>query len=143
MTCNDISKLPPELTRTGRLDAQWFFDLPDREERESIWKIHFSKYPVQISNGIIKVAVDASENYTGAEIEGAVQSIMRSVFVEGKEEISEEDIVAGIREITPVYLSSKEKIQALRNWVKGRARFTHEIAEEISEDYDPLNDLRL
>lgn len=143
MTCNDISKLPPELTRTGRLDAQWFFDLPDKTERKAIWNIHLGKYPVKISDKLINRAVDLSENYTGAEIEGAVNSVMRLAFVAGKEEITEEDIIAGIKEITPVYLSSKEKIAALRNWVKGRARFTHEIKEAISEEYDLLDSLRL
>ena len=36
MTSNDVSQLPPELTRSGRIDTQWIFDLPNKFEREEI-----------------------------------------------------------------------------------------------------------
>ena len=36
MTSNDVSQLPPELTRSGRIDAQWMFDLPNEFERSEI-----------------------------------------------------------------------------------------------------------
>jgi hypothetical protein len=39
-TANDISQLPPELLRKGRLDEIFFVDLPGEEEREEIFRIH-------------------------------------------------------------------------------------------------------
>jgi len=37
-TCNDISKLPPELTRAERFDGIVFLDLPGREQKDRIWQ---------------------------------------------------------------------------------------------------------
>src|ERR1700761_3800300 len=42
-TANDISQLPPELLRKGRLDEIFFVDLPDKEERAEIFGIHLAK----------------------------------------------------------------------------------------------------
>ena len=42
MTSNDVSQLPPELTRAGRLDATWYFSLPTLEERKQIFRIHLN-----------------------------------------------------------------------------------------------------
>jgi SpoVK/Ycf46/Vps4 family AAA+-type ATPase len=39
-TANDISHLPPELLRKGRLDELFFVDLPDEQERAEIFRIH-------------------------------------------------------------------------------------------------------
>lgn len=148
MTSNDVSQLPPEFTRTGRLDAQWFFDLPDEEAREEIFKIHFATFKRELSKGLMRLAVENSRNYTGAEIKEAVKNVMRKAFIRSrksklkKQDISEEDILTSLREITPVYDSNREKIQALRNWVKGRARFTDGSDEDDnnnSDGFDPLS----
>src|SRR4029077_5698416 len=42
-TANDISHLPPELLRKGLLDEIFFVDLPGKEEREEIFRIHLNK----------------------------------------------------------------------------------------------------
>src|SRR5882724_9474982 len=42
-TANDISQLPPELLRKGRLDEIFFVDLPRRDERLEIFRIHLKK----------------------------------------------------------------------------------------------------
>ncbi|PAW76102.1 MAG: hypothetical protein B9S32_16495 [Verrucomicrobia bacterium Tous-C9LFEB] len=42
-TANDVSQLPPELLRRGRFDEVWFVDLPNQQERESIWSIQIEK----------------------------------------------------------------------------------------------------
>ena len=41
-TANDISQLPPELLRKGRLDEIFFVDLPSQNEREDIFRIHLN-----------------------------------------------------------------------------------------------------
>ena len=43
MTSNDVSALPPEFTRSGRIDAQWYFSLPTTSEREDIFNVHLAK----------------------------------------------------------------------------------------------------
>src|SRR5215467_7326764 len=42
-TANDISQLPPELLRKGRLDEIFFVDLPSKEERAEVFQIHLNK----------------------------------------------------------------------------------------------------
>ena len=42
-TANDISHLPPELLRKGRLDEIFFVDLPTTAERHEIFRIHVEK----------------------------------------------------------------------------------------------------
>src|SRR4029077_4108394 len=42
-TANDISHLPPELLRKGRVDEIFFVDLPGKEEREEIFRIPLTK----------------------------------------------------------------------------------------------------
>jgi hypothetical protein len=42
-TANDISQLPPELLRKGRLDEIFFVDLPTEAERRVIFQIHLDK----------------------------------------------------------------------------------------------------
>ncbi len=42
-TSNEISQLPPELIRKGRLDEIFFVDLPGTKSREDIFRIHLAK----------------------------------------------------------------------------------------------------
>ena len=149
MTSNDVSQLPPELTRAGRLDAIWFFDLPTKEEREAIFEIYLKGQKYKLTKAQLNLAVQQSKNYTGAEIKNAVSNLSRKIFVRSlkakKINVTDEDIIAAINEVTPVYASSKERVQALRNWVKGRARFTNkqEEKEEDSNVFDPLGGISL
>lgn len=43
-TCNGLSSIPPELKRRFSLGRIWFFDLPDAEEKEYIWRINLTKF---------------------------------------------------------------------------------------------------
>ena len=130
MTSNDVSQLPPELTRSGRLDMQWYFSLPTKEERQEIFKIHFGKTGKEISDLLILSAAKASEHYTGAEIKDAVKFSLRKAYARSKidaiKEVTEQDILAAIKDVIPLYKSSREKISALEAYAKGRAKNSHE-----------------
>lgn len=148
MTSNDVSQLPPELTRAGRLDSQWFFDLPSETDRQEIFKIHFEKYKRTLSKDIMTAAVDATVNFTGAEIAEVVKNAMRKAFLRSrksktaKKDITLSDIKESITEVTPVYESNRERVNALRSWVRGRARFTDGSENREGHDndtFDPLN----
>ena len=43
-TANNIDQIPPEILRKGRFDEMFFLNLPTREEREDIFKVHLRKY---------------------------------------------------------------------------------------------------
>ena len=127
MTSNDISQLPPEFTRAGRLDAIWYFGLPTEEERRSIFKVHFGKKNRNVGDIILNEAVRLTEGYTGAEIKQVVEGAMRKAFVrykkDGDKTLNIDDITAAINEVIPVSESSREKIAALENYCRTRARW--------------------
>lgn len=128
MTSNDVSILPPELTRTGRLDAQWCFDLPNSEERKEIINIYLKKNKLECGGKELDYFVKQSENYTGAEIRGAVKETLVSCFYRQKNNSAEKfnrkltisDIDAGLSGIVTIYKSSKEKIDGFREFAKTR-----------------------
>jgi hypothetical protein len=68
-TCNRISTLSPELRR--RFQRVFFFDLPDAEERDVIWRLYARKYDL----GDQQRPDDAG--WTGAEIEQAARLAYR------------------------------------------------------------------
>lgn len=135
MTSNDVSQLPPELTRQGRLDAKWFFDFPKENERKEIFKIHFSKYNKEINSDLLDLAVSKTNNFTGAEIQEIVKNIIRKSFIRFKkdndDELKEEDITSAINEIIPIFKTSKESILALKSYCSNRFRSVNE-----ENDYD-------
>ncbi|STY71137.1 ATP-dependent zinc metalloprotease FtsH [Megamonas hypermegale] len=135
MTSNDVSQLPPELTRQGRLDAKWFFDFPKENERKEIFKIHFSKYNKEINSDLLDLAVSKTNNFTGAEIQEIVKNTIRKSFIRFKKdnnnELKEEDITSAINEIIPISKTSKESILALKSYCSNRFRSVNE-----ENDYD-------
>lgn len=139
MTSNDVSQLPPELTRQGRLDAKWFFDFPKENERKEIFKIHFSKYNKEINSDLLDLAVSKTNDFTGAEIQEIVKNTIRKSFIRFKkdnnDELKEEDITSAINEIIPISKTSKESILALKSYCSNRFRSVNE-----ENDYDDDDD---
>jgi len=104
-TSNDISKLPPEFTRAERFDGIFFLDLPNSEQRESIWTIHQAKYGISGA----QPRPDA-ENWTGAEI----QSCCRLAA------LMDVPLVESARNVVPVSVTAADRIESLRQWASGR-----------------------
>jgi hypothetical protein len=65
-TCNSLAELPPELKRRFRLGT-FFFDLPDEDEQQKIWKIYAKKYA--IGSKVLAAEQPECTGWTGAEIE--------------------------------------------------------------------------
>lgn len=122
-TANNIENLPPELLRKGRFDEIFFVDLPIKEERESIFKIHFNKRNRDPEKFDIPGFVDKAEGFTGAEIEQLIISGLYRAFAEDRE-IEDKDIFHEIEETVPLSVTYKERIDALRSWAEKRARST-------------------
>src|SRR4051812_36933055 len=68
-TANDISNLPPELMRKGRLDEIFYVDLPTPDERQEIFAIHITRRGRDSSQFELEKLAGASEAFSGAEIE--------------------------------------------------------------------------
>ena len=71
-TVNNLAALPTEITRAGRFDAVFFVDLPDGEERRAILRVLCSKYGLSPQTAQNDLIIEASEGFSGAELEQAV-----------------------------------------------------------------------
>lgn len=120
-TANNISQLPPELLRKGRFDEIFFVDLPNREAREEIFRIHIIKRHRNPEDFDLKALAEASDGYSGAEIEEAITSSLFDVF-DKKQELRTEDILASINATVPLSKTMAEQIEEIRRWAKDRAR---------------------
>jgi SpoVK/Ycf46/Vps4 family AAA+-type ATPase len=120
-TANDVSQLPPELLRKGRLDEIFYVDLPSEEEREEIFRIHLGKRGRDPKNFDVQALVAASRDFSGAEIEEAIISALYDAFY-AKGELATSYVLASLAQTVPLSKTMSEKISALRKWAVGRAR---------------------
>lgn len=120
-TANDVSSLPPELLRKGRFDDVWFVDLPTAPERAEIVRAALR------ANGrseVVDVApvVDATVDFTGAEIAALVPDALYAAFADNERPIATGDLVNAARSTVPLAKTAAERIKALREWASARAR---------------------
>ena len=145
MTSNNVKDLPPELTRAGRLDAIWYFGLPTEKEREEIFNLHLTKRGHSVSKANLKKIAKETEKYTGAEIEQIVISAIRKAYVRMKKagsnkyKIDFEDLKSARDNVIPVAVSSKETINELEDWAKGRALYSNKSNVKTKQNKDLLD----
>jgi ATP-dependent 26S proteasome regulatory subunit len=120
-TANDVSQLPPELLRKGRLDEIFYVDLPSEEERAEIFRIHLAKRNRNADQFDLQSLVAASPDFSGAEIEEAIISALYDAFYE-KKELATAHVLEALGETVPLAKTMAEKIAEQRNWAIGRAR---------------------
>lgn len=104
-TCNAIAELPPELRRRFTLGT-FFFDLPDKDERKTIWKIYLAKYGFKGATA----ELPDDDGWTGAECRACCDIAYR--------------LSCSLKEaaafIVPVSRSAAEQIAKLRKAAEGR-----------------------
>lgn len=120
-TANDIQHLPPELLRKGRLDEIFFVDLPRRNERADIFRIHLASRGRDPGRFDLDQLAQASQDFSGAEIEEAIISGLYDAFHAGTD-LDTATVLAALEQSVPLARTMKEQIQALRAWAEGRAR---------------------
>ncbi len=118
-TANDISRLPPELIRKGRLDEIFFVDLPDHQSRQDIFAIHLNKRKQDAGKFDLSQLADTSDGFTGSEIEQAIVSGLYHSYGQNKP-LSTDMILEEIKQTRPLSVVMSEKLQALRDWAKTR-----------------------
>jgi len=121
-TANDISGLPPELIRKGRLDEIFFVDLPSQEVRKDIFEIHLNKRDLDPSNYKLEKLAEITDGFSGAEIEQAVVSSLYHAVAE--EQGPDQDmLVSEINNTRPLSIVMAEHLTELRQWAKNRTVF--------------------
>lgn len=120
-TANDISDLPPELLRKGRLDEIFFVDLPSEAERRAIFAIHLEKR-ARVPDGFdLDALAKLSDGFSGAEIEQAIVSGLYDAFSAGAE-LDTPTLITSLAETVPLSKTMSEELNRLRSWAQGRAR---------------------
>jgi SpoVK/Ycf46/Vps4 family AAA+-type ATPase len=104
-TSNDISKLPPEMSRAERFDGVWFLDLPGVQQRRAIWQIYLGMFGLDHQQ---PRPVDA--DWTGAEIKACCRLAA----------LLDVPLVEAARNVVPVARTSAEGVERLRTWAGGR-----------------------
>jgi SpoVK/Ycf46/Vps4 family AAA+-type ATPase len=101
------------------MDEIFFVDLPDREIRCDILRIHLNKRKLSPLNFSIEKIADACEGFSGAEIE---QAIVAAIYVALSEHITvnTEHIINEMHLTKPLSILMSEKITKLRQWALGR-----------------------
>ena len=134
-TANNISMLPPELLRKGRFDEIFFVDLPNEEDRQSIWSIHLSKMGQDPNKFYVDKLAKESMGFNGAEIEECVKEAMFSAYTENPDnpQLKVVHLLNAIKETVPLSTTMRDQIDFLRKWSKTRAKQASIINEEILE----------
>jgi AAA+ superfamily predicted ATPase len=118
-TANDIEALPPELLRKGRFDEIFFVDLPRADARSGIFAIHLRKRQRDPERFDLSRLAEATEGFSGSEIEQAVTSALHDAF-DSRTQLSTEHLLAAVKRSPPLSVTMAEKIAALRDWARGR-----------------------
>lgn len=141
-TANDISALPSELLRKGRFDEIFFVDLPNKDDRKSIFDIHLKKRGFNPQNLFTDKLAELSTGFNGAEIEEAVNEAMFSAYTENPDSptLLMKHLIKAIQEIVPLSSTMEEPIKSLRAWAKKRAKMA---GKENNEELQGLENLLL
>ena len=118
-TCNDISKLPPEFSRSERFDGVFFVDLPTPEQRQAIWDIYLTMFDLDPGQTRPK-----DDNYTGAEIRACCRLAA----------LLDVPLTVAAQNVVPVAVTAAESVERLRGWASGRCLsadkpgiYTHDV----------------
>ena len=122
-TANNIDLLPLEIIRKGRFDEIFFLDLPKKEEREEIFKIHIKEFrPNSWKSFDYNKLAELSEAFSGAEIRQSIIEGMYHAFYE-KREFTTDDISMALTELIPLANLESSQMVKLQNWASsGRIR---------------------
>ena len=104
-TCNDISKLPPEFSRSERFDGVWFLDLPAAEQKQAIWDIYLLLFGLNADQ-----PRPTDDQWTGAEIRACCRLAA----------LLDVPLTAAAQNVVPVAVTAAESVETLRGWASGR-----------------------
>jgi len=120
-TSNDITKLPPELTRQGRFDETFFVDLPAPVAREHLFRIQLARTGRAHEQFDCAALAAATEGFSGAEIEQSITNALYAAFAETRE-VTTGDVAREIGATRPLSVVRPDMIAAIRAWGAKHAR---------------------
>jgi cell division protease FtsH len=130
--------LDPALLRPGRFDRQVVIDLPDKNEREEILKVHIRNKPVEKAVDLKKIAASTS-GFSGADIRNltneaailAARSDRKTITFENMEEALEK-VMLGPERRSRMLSEEEKKITAIHE-------SGHAVVSHILPNADPVH----
>ena len=115
--------MPLEIIRKGRFDEIFFLDLPQRSEREEIFKIHLQQFrPESWKKFNYRELAQITDSFSGAEIRQSIIEAMYQAFSE-KREFTTNDIKNAISDSIPLANIENDQMLKLKKWAtSGRIR---------------------
>ncbi len=104
-TCNDIAKLPPELTRAERFDGIVFLDLPGAGQKKRIWNQYVEYFEIDGEQ-----TRPDDQDWTGAEIRSCCRLAA----------LLDVPLTQAATNVVPIAATASESVQSLRTWASGR-----------------------
>ena len=117
-TANNLQNLPPELKRKGRFDEIFYVDLPDNTARKEIFDIKLNEKEPSWKDSDIEVnqLAESTKNWTGAEIEAAVNDALVTAFNDGNRQMKMADLNKFISKTVPQAESLGTEIEKMRTY---------------------------
>tara|TARA_R110002049_G_scaffold4601_5_gene32449 strand:+ start:636918 stop:638417 length:1500 start_codon:yes stop_codon:yes gene_type:complete len=104
-TCNDISRMPPELTRAERFDGIVFLDLPGRSQKDQIWNQYMHVFDLDADQNL-----PSDDKWTGAEIRSCCRLAA----------LLDLPLAQAALNVVPIAVTAHESVENLRQWASGR-----------------------
>lgn len=133
-TANNPLQIPPEFMRAGRFDEVFFVDLPNQLGREQILEIQIKKKGRDPKKFNIPKIASLSQNYSGAEIEKAVEIALFEAYADSKREIETKDIINAIKSFKPLSETRKEDIDFMKEWADGRCKVANTKESDVKAE---------
>lgn len=100
-TCNNADRIPPELTRAGRFDANFIVPVPSQAERGEILDAIAKRLKLNVAADARAFVVEQTHEFTGAEIH---QLLVEAAYKLGTKErtLTRASVAAAKRSVVPL-----------------------------------------
>jgi hypothetical protein len=130
VTMNRTHGIPPEMLRAGRFDRLFSTQLPDREAREEILRIHLRKRGLDPGRYDLRTISVDTDKYSGGELEEIVIAARRAAYARARQQCDNpsieqvapniEDLLAARRLVIPIAQVDSEEIEAVLTFCEKR-----------------------
>lgn len=134
--------LDPALLRPGRFDRRVTLELPDRDDREQILKVHANKKPLG-ADVDLKVISERTPGFSGADLYSLMNEAAILAAREGRKEVSQYDL---IRSIEKVMLGPERRSRVISKREKQITAYHeagHALVASVLPNADPVHKISI
>lgn len=116
-TADDVSNITLDFLKKSRFDEVFFVDFPNASERYDIINIHINKR-VQLEEQLdIGELVEATEGYSGADIEIIIKDAIETCYIKGINTLTVEELLR-VQKTKPISEISEQKINDIKSKIE-------------------------